>query len=207
MSVHGLSPAGLPLSLLEGEGAESDRAADPSRRSKATAKRLRGVVDRHYDFLWRTLHFLGVPSASVEDAVQRVLCVVARRLDDIAPEAEMSFLFATAARVASETRRAARRHPCVPCDVDALVAAAPSPEQLVQELQAQEVLRQVLDAMPFELRVVFVMFEIEELTLAQVASIVGIPVGTVSSRLRRARLHFRRIVRKLQARASVRGGP
>jgi RNA polymerase sigma-70 factor (ECF subfamily) len=167
--------------------------------------RLRGIIDRHYDFIWRTVRYLGVPDAVAEDAAQQVLCVLARRLDEIPPEAEVSFLFATARRVASEMRRAAKRRPQTGhSDVDALVAPVPTPEELVDERRAQDVLRLVLDSMPVDLRVVFVLFEIEEFTLREVAALLDIPIGTVGSRLRRSRESFHALVRRLQS-ASAHG--
>ena len=51
-------------------------------------------------------------------------------------------------------------------------------------------LQRILDLMPIELRAVFVLSEIEELTMAQIATMVGTPPGTVASRLRRARALF-----------------
>jgi RNA polymerase sigma-70 factor (ECF subfamily) len=183
----------------------SDATAPPQGRDKsATAapavgrSRLRIIIDHHYDFVWRTLRYLGVPDAQAEDAAQQVLCVLARRLDDVAEGAEIPFLFSTARRVASETRRAARRRPAASTnDVDALVDAIPGPDELLDERRAQAVLREVLDSIPVDLRVVFVLFEIEELTLKEVASLLDIPVGTVGSRLRRARETFRSAVQRM----------
>jgi len=126
--------------------------------------------------------------------------VLARRLNDIEPGAEMAFLFATAIRVASEARRAARRNHSEPSDrIDAFPANGPNPEELVDQRRAHETLRQVVDAMPADLRVVFVLFEIEELSLSEVAGLLGIPAGTAASRLRRARDSFRAIVKRRQA--------
>ncbi len=176
---------------------------------ETSTARLRRVIDCHYDSLWRTLRYLGVPDASVDDAAQQALCVLARRLSEVAPGAEMGFLFATAIRVASETRRSARRNRTQHVgDIEAFVALAPSPEELVDERQAHAVLEQVLAAIPLDLRLVFILFEIEELGLAEIADLVGIPMGTVASRLRRARESFQSIVRRrLAAQASAeRGG-
>jgi RNA polymerase sigma-70 factor (ECF subfamily) len=53
--------------------------------------------------------------------------------------------------------------------------------------------------MPVELRLVFVLYEIEEMTTPAIAAAIGVPVGTVASRLRRARESFRAIVRRMQA--------
>lgn len=171
-------------------------AARPAGRA-ASPDRFRRMVDDHYDFLWRTLRYFGVPDAFAEDATQQVLCIVARRLGDIAPGAEMSFLFSTAMRVASQCRRSDRRHPATPVeDIDDFVASCPTPEELVDTRRAQEVLRQTVQAIPVDLRVVFVLFEIEELTLSEISECIGVPMGTVASRLRRAREKFTDLVRR-----------
>jgi RNA polymerase sigma-70 factor, ECF subfamily len=204
MSTRELQPSGVSVDLLAEGGASTSRQsarADASGPSAAATIRLRGVIDRHYDFVWRTLRYLGVDDASAEDASQQVMCILARRLGEIALGAEMSFLFSTAVRVASEARRAARRRPASDgSDVDELVAAVPSHEELADERCARDVLRAVIDSIPTDLRVVFVLFELEELTLAQIAAMVGIPIGTAASRLRRARESFHGIVRRMQAR-------
>ena len=165
--------------------------------------RLRRMVDGHYDAVWRTVRFLGMPDATDEDVAQQVFCIAARRLEEIAPGAERSFLLSTAWRVASETRRTARRRPTTSeGDVDELEAPLPSPEELLDQKRAREVLQSVLDAMPADLRMVFVLFEIEELTLPAIASATGAPLGTVTSRLRRARDAFQAIVKRRNAASS-----
>jgi RNA polymerase sigma-70 factor (ECF subfamily) len=195
-----LQPASFSLGACAADDAATPETPADDDGAATPDTRLRAIVDRHYDFLWRTLRNFGVDDANVEDGAQQVLCILARRLAEIAPEAELSFLFATAMRVASDARRAARRRPVVPIEsVEELVAIAPSPEELVDERRAREVLRRVLDAMPIDLRVVFVLFELEELTTAQVAALVGVPAGTASSRLRRAREHFQSMVRRFHA--------
>ncbi len=204
MSARELQPSSLQVDLSAGrDGSPSERAAGEG----ALAARLRAIIDRHYDFVWRTVRHFGVDDASAEDAVQQVLCVVARRLAQIAPGAEMAFLFSSAVRVASEARRAARRRPMTDVtDIDAIEVAMPSPEELLDQRSARDVLAAVIEAMPTDLRAVFVLFEIEELTLSQIAHLVGIPVGTAASRLRRARDAFHAIVRRMQAKGAHRGG-
>jgi RNA polymerase sigma-70 factor (ECF subfamily) len=84
-------------------------------------------------------------------------------------------------------------------EMESLSSPAPSPErQLVAARQAKQ-LERILDDMPLEYRVVFVMFELEGLSSEEIAESVGAPLGTVYSRLYRARKHF--------ARALVRLGP
>jgi RNA polymerase sigma-70 factor (ECF subfamily) len=170
--------------------------------------RVRTVVERHYDFVWRTLQYLGLSEANAEDAGQQVMCVLARRIGEIEPGAETSFLFSTTMRIASEWRRSARRRPPASdvVDLEALVDATPAPDELLEQRRARELLGQVLDAIPDELRVVFVLFELEEMTVPAIAELVGIPVGTVASRLRRARSEFQAAVARMRATARRRGG-
>lgn len=192
----------LPSPCPSVVAAEADQTGLDS-RSELTARRrrLRAIVDRQYDFVWRAVRYLGVSDASAEDAAQEVLCVLARRLDEIEPNKETAFLFSTAMRVASHARRSERRRPQMADEeVDALVAPWPSPDELVDARRAQGVLQEVLEAMPVDLRIVFVLFELEELTLAQIADCLAIPHGTAASRLRRARDSFQSIVERRQAR-------
>jgi RNA polymerase sigma-70 factor, ECF subfamily len=195
-----------PAGARESPSDASDaNGGDASRGAENPTARLRRVIDHHYDSLWRTLRYLGVPEASVDDAAQQTLCVLARRLNDVESGAEVAFLFATAIRVASEARRSVRRNRAEPVqDVDSFPTTAASTEELVDQRRAREVLEQVLEAIPSDLRIVFVLFEIEELALAEIAGLLGIPTGTAASRLRRARESFQTVVRRRQA--AERGG-
>jgi RNA polymerase sigma-70 factor (ECF subfamily) len=103
--------------------------------------------------------------------------------------------------VAAGYRRKAhfRREELVPdwSDMHALTATTPSPErQLVTSRQVKQ-LERILDTMPLEYRVVFVMFEIEGQSSEQIAESIGVPLGTVYSRLYRARKRFARALARL----------
>ena len=169
----------------------------PSDAATSARARLRAIIDQHYAFLWRTLRYLGVPDSATDDAAQQVLCIIARRLAEIATGAERSFVFSTALRVASEARRASRRRPAVPVeDIDGFPTPGATPEEALERRRAHEALRDVLEGIPVDLRMVFVLFELEELTQSEIASMLGIAQGTVASRLRRARDKFRALVRR-----------
>ena len=167
-----------------------------ARESAARKARLHAVIEAHGRFLWRNLRRLGVPEASLEDAVQQVFVVAAARLDDINVGAEKAFLFRTAVNVAAHARRKQTRKPERPLDDDdvrALSDPSPSADDLLDRRQARRVLDEILDAMSEQLRVVFVLHELEELSLPQIAEYVGLPIGTATSRLRRAREEFRQL--------------
>ncbi len=166
--------------------------------------RFRALVEAHGRFLWSALRRLGIPEASLDDAIQQVFLVAAERLDDIQPGAEKAFLFRTALNVSAHTRRRLARKPEQPLDddhVQALSDPAPTADDLLDRSYARRVLDEILDAMPNDCRVVFVLHELEELSLPRVAECLGIPVGTASSRLRRAREEFRQLAaRKVKQR-------
>ncbi|HEX8793810.1 MAG TPA: sigma-70 family RNA polymerase sigma factor [Polyangiaceae bacterium] len=177
---------------------QSEESAEPL--PAVAAERVTKLVEAHFDFVWRTLCFVGLDDAAAEDGAQQVMCILARRIEDVAPGAERSFLFSTAMRVAGTLRRTSSRHPeSGEEDLEALVAETPSAEELVDERRAHELLRKVLAAMPVELRIVFVLYEIEEMTMREIAETLGIPAGTAASRLRRGREEFQAIVNRMQA--------
>ncbi len=174
--------------------------------SQAQAARVRALVDAHFDFVWRTLRYSGLNEADAEDAAQEVMCVLARRITDVVPGVERPFLFSTATRVAASWRRTARRRPeARDEDVDAIAAAGATVEELVDERRAYDVLQHVLQQMPIELRLVFVLYEIEELTTPAIAAMIGVSTGTTASRLRLARERFQQIVKRVRAAERIRG--
>jgi RNA polymerase sigma-70 factor (ECF subfamily) len=177
--------------------------ASPTRL--VTEARLRAAIDAHYDVVWRFLRRMGVPEAAVEDAAQQVLLVFARRVDRVDVGAELSFLLGTALRVAADVRKQSARQREVADDgaFGEVAADAPDPDDALDERRARRLLDRVLERMPADLRSVFVMCDVEELTMAEAAASIGIPAGTVASRLRRARAAFHDL---LDAAQRERGG-
>lgn len=161
------------------------------------ASRLRAMQEEHFEFLWRSLRRLGVPESDVDDAVQQVFLVAARK--PIQPGAERSFLFATALRVASHARRTLRRRRESGDEVPEQTDATPSPEDLVDQHRARVLLDEVLEALPLDVRAVFILFELEELTVVEIAAMLDLPQGTAASRLRRGRELFHQTVARVRA--------
>lgn len=178
-------------------------AAPAERRDDA---RLRSLLDEHFDFVWRSLRRFGLNADRADDAAQQVFVIASRKLDMMKPGSERSFLFGTAMRVASDARRAAFHRREVPTeDAGADRVSSDRPDEVLERRRAREVLDRVLDGMDLDLRSVFVLFELEEMTTAEIAALLGIPHGTVASRLRRAREEFQAAVARL-ARAPRTGG-
>jgi RNA polymerase sigma-70 factor, ECF subfamily len=193
----------MASSSLSGS-ASAELDATPARRAAAD-ERLRAMLAAHYDFIWRLLRRLGLPSDQAEDGAQKVFFVASGRLEQIKSGSERSFLFGTALRVASETRRdASSRREDLRAEPPETADPAPLADELIDRGRARALLDDILDAMEEDARVVFVLFELEGLKTSEVAELLGIPAGTVASRLRRARALFQTMVTRLRARGAMR---
>ncbi len=188
----------LPLGLRRIEtvagpaGAVTGLPLAPREASLRDEQRLRRLVERHFSDVWRAMRRLGVPAEAVDDATQEVFIVAARRLGSIEPGRERQFLYGTALRIAANARRARANHERV-FDAAPLVesrAELPGPDALLDTKRRRMLLDEALDRMPDDLRTVLVLVELEGLSAPDIAELVGIPPGTVASRLRRARQRF-----------------
>ena len=154
--------------------------------------RVRAFVDSHIAFVTRVLRRAGTPRAEIDDEVQRTFIVATRRLDDIHPSAERSFLFRTALNLAAHAKRKVARRREVDSDQAAeQVERLATPEALTDQKMTRALLNGVIDQMNATWRATFVLHELEEMSMTEVADTLGIPRGTVASRLRGARNEFR----------------
>lgn len=180
---HAVSP--LALGRAEKTAVVMARGADA--RTKARIERL---IHDHYEFVWRSARRLGVRSADLDDVVQEVFVVAARRLDDITHE--LGFLFRACMGAASHARRSVQRRREVVDEtrLEHELDWRANPEQEAATAEARARLQAILEEMPEELRIAFVLFELEQFTMSEIAATLKIPAGTVASRLRRAREMF-----------------
>jgi len=172
-----------------------------------TGASLRLLVDEHLDFVWRSLRRFGVLDADVDDATQRVFLIASEKLALIKKGSERSFLVGVAARIAGHSRRSYRRREAAERSYSSHPRPAnPDPEELTQKLEDRALLDSVLDGLSEDLRAVFVLFELEELSIDDIAGLLGLPRGTVASRLRRAREVFHAQAKLVGGVGSVRKG-
>lgn len=157
-------------------------------------RRFVTMVERHRRCVSHRLRRLGVSSLELDDALQQVLWTALRKLECIRAGSERAFLLKTAVRVASNWRRERKRRRSVPyCEAEHAVPVAdsvPSVDELLDLRYARTLLDQVLAEIPARFRTVFVLSELDEITMAEIAVMLRIPSGTVASRLRRARELF-----------------
>jgi RNA polymerase sigma-70 factor (ECF subfamily) len=179
-------------------------------RAEATATWTFEVVyGAHFPFVWRTVRRLGVIDGAVDDVVQDVFVVVHRRLPTFRGESPIrSWLFAIVRRVVRDTRRSLRRKPAHLGggargveDVDSVVAVdGAGPLECLAKAEALRALHGILDGMPEAQREVFILAELEQMSVAEIGAAVGANVNTVYSRLRAARAEFERAAARIRAR-------
>ena len=153
------------------------------------------VHARYAKLVWKTLHRLGVKDPHLDDVYQEVFLVVHRRLDAFEGQAALTtWLFEVCFRVVAGYRRRAHcRREHLVSDMTSVSAIAPpscSPEREFEKREAAARVKRILNQLKLEQRVVFTLFELEGLTCSEIGEQEGIPVGTVYSRLHRARHAF-----------------
>jgi RNA polymerase sigma-70 factor (ECF subfamily) len=160
----------------------------------------------HVAGIWRVVARLGVPAHHVDDIVQETFILAGRRRADIGVGQERGFLIATAVRLsANHRRRAYVRHEVSEGDaLDEQASRAPDAEQLLIQKRWRELLENLLGELSEAHRTVFVLFELEGLSVPEISELLEIPGGTVSSRLTRARARFSELAEA--ARAQRKGG-
>jgi RNA polymerase sigma-70 factor (ECF subfamily) len=169
-------------------GDASTRASASSPAAAAPIPTFREAFDAHAAFVWRSLLGLGVRDADVADASQQVFVVLHGKLDRLAPGCALrTFVYGICLRVASDFRQRAHvRHEQLHAQpVEQSTRLTPE-----DELSHRETLRRLDDALgrldPAQ-RDVFVLYEIEDLPMIEVARAVGCPLQTAYSRLHAAR--------------------
>jgi RNA polymerase sigma-70 factor (ECF subfamily) len=168
--------------------------------SAADGPRFAQLVNDHVDFVWRSLRRFGVRDADADDATQRVFLIANEKLSRITIGRERAFLVGCAARIASHVRRSYQRRDQAELKLSSSPHPAnPNPEELTEQLEARELLDRALDRMPEELRAVFVLFELEELSVDDIALALALPRGTVATRLRRGREVFQQCAASVAA--------
>jgi len=179
------------------------------RAAAALPADLSAVYEAHFRYVWRCLRSLGVHDAHVDDALQDVFIVAARKLADFDGGAELrTWLYAIALRIARKYRERLRRQPA------SLDGAHESEPELVLAATAERAALQnerlalahaILETFSDEQREVFVLARVEQMSAPEIAEVIGIPLNTVYSRLRAARLAFEAEV--LRRKASTRSTP
>lgn len=162
---------------------------------------LEAVYRAEFGAVWRLVSRLGVPSGNVEDLVHDVFLTAHRKWSEFDPSRPARpWLFGIAYRLASDHRALKRHQHEVSDDLAAAQVPAPSAASLEQR-DATRVLNSALAMMSDDARAVFVMHELEERPVPEIAALMGTPVPTAYTRLRTARQTFAAAVSQAEARS------
>ncbi len=196
------------MTKVERTAVQASLGATPEARAEARRLTFDDVYEGHIDFVWRVLRRLGVPERSLADAAQEVLLVVHRRLGTFDGRAPLrSWLAGICVRVArQEYRTRRRRQPEMLgsgewIDVDSLPDDASLASIGPERRERVRLLYEVMASLDAPKRELFVLAELEQMTGPEIAGILGLPLNTVYSRLREARLRFSLQLARRQAKA------
>ena len=162
-------------------------------RAPASARRpevapFEQVFAENAPFVWRALRRLGVREADVEDVCQEVFLVVHRQLPGFEGRSSLqTWLYGISLRAASSYRRRPHR-------AREEISSSP-PEESIPPPQDDDLDRKralarldaALDTLDDDKRAVFVLYELEQISMAEIAEATGCPVQTAYSRLHAAR--------------------
>jgi RNA polymerase sigma-70 factor (ECF subfamily) len=162
---------------------------------------FREVYLAHFDFVWGALRRLGVREQDAQDLTQKVFIVVYLKLPAFENRSSLrTWLFRVCLNAASDYRRSApirREVATEPNEIDFLSGFQDDVHEESESRRRVNVAETILNKLPEAQRLVFVLFELEELSGGEIAELLGISVGTVRSRLRLARELFTRETKRL----------
>ncbi|HJL15623.1 MAG TPA: sigma-70 family RNA polymerase sigma factor [Sandaracinaceae bacterium LLY-WYZ-13_1] len=175
----------------------TERASQSSRAARSLGR----VFAEEGAFVLRTIRRMGASPMDAEDLTQQVFVVLHRRPDLLAGDAPVrSVLFGVLRRVLADHRKRERRAPA-----RARVEASVEPEQerRLQRSEARRRLDEALAQLDDRRREVLVLYELEEMSMPEVARVLEIPVQTAYTRLHAARTSVRKLLRRSRVRAGA----
>ncbi len=159
---------------------------------------LQTLFKMHAGYVWNSLRRMGVRPADLEDLTHDVFLQVHRHMGQFDPSrAVKPWLFGFAFRVASQYRRRAFRRFEQSGEVESALDPAPTPERDAETADDLRLVRDALGTIPLERRAVLVLYSIDGARVEEIAESLGIPINTVYSRLRTARIEFNAAIERL----------
>lgn len=164
------------------------------------APKLREVFEAHGPFVCRSLRYLGVREADLDDLLQEVFLVVYQRLNDYEEKGRArAWLYSICTRVAHAQRRRLGRRRETGAPLPAEESAAPTQHEQVEDREALVLGQRLLQQLPEQQRDVFLLYEVEDMSMAEIAQALDCPLQTAYSRLHKARARILAEVERIAA--------
>jgi RNA polymerase sigma-70 factor, ECF subfamily len=150
----------------------------------------RALLREHGSFVWRVLRHLGVAEDQLDDLSQEVLIVLLSRWQAFEGRSSLrTFLYGICRNVARSARRQRRARQEVALEHAPEPALPGTPESALRLRQDQARLVEALAQLDETQRMIFILYEIEEFSMEEIARELGAPIRTCYSRLEVAREH------------------
>lgn len=145
------------------------------------------VARDHGRFLYNVAYRLAGNDVDAQDLVQEALIRVRKGLETFEPRSLEGWLARIVTNVFLDEMRRRRRRPTesLPSDPDFVLPATPGADEVTETLSDE--LQAALGDLPEEFRVAVVLCDVADLSYEQISASLGVPVGTVRSRLHRGR--------------------
>jgi RNA polymerase sigma-70 factor (ECF subfamily) len=151
------------------------------------------IYEQYFEFVWASARRLGVHAAALDDVVQEIFMVIYSKIDTLRqPESLRSWIYGVVRRTVSDHHRA-RKTRAASGAAHALESSLhptspPTPLDLSEQSDQAKLLFTLLEGLDAPKREVFILVELEEMTVPEVAEALEIPLNTAYSRLRAGRL-------------------
>jgi RNA polymerase sigma-70 factor (ECF subfamily) len=169
------------------------------------------IYERYFEFVWASTRRLGVAPAAVDDVVQEIFMVIHAKIQSLQkPQSLRSWIYGIVRRTVSDHHRSRRTREAsgaafaVQSELE--LPAPPTPSDLAEQSDQVKLLFRLLEEIDAPKREVFMLAELEEMTVPEIAEALEIPVNTAYSRLRAARILFEEKVTR-RALGEKGGGP
>ncbi len=169
------------------------------------------VYQKYFAFVWRNARRLGVGPHIIDDVVQEIFIAVHSRLHTLCdPAALRSWIYGVVRRVSmghvrlNQTRTESLSEAA---DETSIASGNPTPLDVAERTDRVKLLWRLLDQLDETKREAFILVELEEMTMPEVAQALELPLGTVYSRVRAARQAFEAALARNNARTQRGGNP
>ena len=167
------------------------------------------IYEQYFDFVWASAKRLGVGSAAVDDVVQEIFMVIHSKIQTLRqPQSLRSWIYGIVRRTVSDHHRSRRTRDASGVEFalqsELELPQPPTPSDLAEQNDQAKLLFSLLAEIDAPKREVFMLAELEEMTVPEIAEALEIPLNTAYSRLRAARALFDE---KVQRRARAEGAP
>jgi len=169
-------------------------------KDRLTAAAFEELAMPLFDQLYNFAHWLTKERSEAEDLVQETYAKALRGLASFQPGTNFrAWMYRILRNTFLTSRTGLKVASTVPLDADdapEIPSSAGTPESIFIEKSQEHLLQSAIDELPLHFREVLLLCEVEEMSYQEIADALSIPIGTVMSRLSRARRALRELLQK-----------